>query len=60
MTFDQAMPLIALISGALAAYFGAYSAINVRLARLEEKHKALKERVDSDHARLDSLEKVIS
>lgn len=45
--------VISLIVGALSAYYGAKQATAVAIARLEEQMKALKERVDSDHARLD-------
>lgn len=45
--------VISLLIGALSAYYGAKQATAVAIARLEEQLKALKERVDSDHVRLD-------
>lgn len=49
-TFRDALSLAI---GALSAYWGAHVAIKVEIARLDERLRALKDRVDSDHARLD-------
>ena len=46
-------------SGGLAAYYAAGEAINVQLARLDERLKALQGAVDSDHAKLDELQRAV-
>lgn len=46
-------------SGGVAAYYAAREAIKVELARLDERVKALRDTVDSDHAKLDQLERAI-
>lgn len=42
-------------AGGVAAYYAAKEAISVMIARLEERHNALKDRVDSDHDQLTEL-----
>ena len=46
-------------SGGVAAYYAAREAINVSLARLDERVNALRETVNSDHAKLDQLERAV-
>jgi hypothetical protein len=42
--------------GAAASYWGAHMAIKVEIARIDERVKAMKEKLESDHARLNDLE----
>jgi short-subunit dehydrogenase len=42
-------------AGGLAAYYAAKEAINVMIARIDERLKALKETVESDHAKLETV-----
>jgi len=42
-------------SGGTAAYYAAREAINVAIARLEERVSGLRKDVDSDHGRLETL-----
>jgi len=42
-------------SGGTAAYYAAREAINVALARLDERVNGLRKDVDSDHGRLEVL-----
>lgn len=56
MTLQDALPIVGVIAGALGSYYGAHTALKVEIARLEEKYIALKEKLDSDHARLNELE----
>lgn len=41
-------------TGGVAAYYAAKEAINVQLARLDERFSALRKDVDSDHGRLEN------
>lgn len=56
MSIDQLLPYAGVLAGALGSYYGAHAALKVEIARLEEKYIALKEKLDSDHARLNELE----
>jgi hypothetical protein len=56
MTFQDALPIVGVIAGALGSYYGAHTALKVEIARLEERLRALKESHDSDHQRLNALE----
>lgn len=42
-------------AGGVAAYYAAKEAINVALARLDERVNGLRKDVDSDHAKLESI-----
>lgn len=53
LTFDNIMQLVASIIGPIGAYYGAMQAVNVAVARLEEKHIALEKRFESDHDKLE-------
>ena len=46
-------------SGGAAAYYAAKEAMNVMLARLEERVSGLRKDVDSDHAKLEDLQRVV-
>lgn len=45
--------VLSIVIGGLCAYWGAYAAFKVEIARLDERLNALKERVDSDRVKLD-------
>lgn len=46
-------------SGGTAAYYAAREAINVALARLDERVNGLRKDVDSDHAKLEDMQREI-
>lgn len=53
MDAEKMLTLAGIIAGALGSYHGAKAAMQVQIARLEERLHALEKRFDSDHARLD-------
>jgi NADP-dependent 3-hydroxy acid dehydrogenase YdfG len=46
-------------SGGAAAYYAAKEAMNVMLARLEERLVALRDVVESDHAKLEEISRAV-
>lgn len=55
MNLSEALPLIGMVAGAVASYWGAHTAMRVEIVRLEERLKALQDAHASDHARLNDL-----
>jgi hypothetical protein len=56
LSLSEALPFIGMAVGAAASYWGAHMAIKVEIARIDERVKAMKEKLESDHARLNDLE----
>lgn len=59
MTFEQILLIAAPVLSGASAYWGGMLSVRVEMARHDEQIRALKERVDSDHARLDDLHNAV-